>query len=68
VKLGEEQAVTELKTDPALLNALQKALRHIKTASEAHEQRISFIIGNLSKRPDVTRADVERVLAEQEGN
>jgi hypothetical protein len=59
--------VPELKTDPALLNALQKALRHNTTANEVHEQRISFIMGNLNRSSGVTRAQVEKVLADQEG-
>jgi hypothetical protein len=55
------------KTSEALLKALQEATTHPLGPEELEQQRVSFILGSLSEKSDVTRARVEEVLAEQEG-
>ena len=59
--------MTELKTNPSLLDALQKASAQPPTAEEIESQRVSFIMGALKHDSPVTRAQVQNVLAKQEG-
>lgn len=58
--------MTELKSKPSLLEALQKASRRDLTADEVRQQRISFIMGSV-RSDDITRAKVQDVLDKQEG-
>jgi hypothetical protein len=66
-RLVEEEAMPELKTDEALLRALERAAARPLTEKEIHSQRGSFIMGTIKDNSTITRARVERVLAEQEG-
>jgi len=59
--------MTELQTKPALLAALKKAAARPLTEREARQQRVSFILGMVSDKSNVTREKVEQVLAKQEG-
>ena len=59
--------MTELKTKPSLLTALESAAKHAHTADELHTQRISFVMASVSEKGGVTRSRVEEVLAQQEG-
>jgi hypothetical protein len=58
---------TDLKTDPGLLERLAMAASRSITRSELHEQRISFIIGNLPKDSTITRDQIVSVLNRVEG-
>jgi hypothetical protein len=62
-----EAALTNLKTDGALLEALERSADHVITASELHNQRVSFIMGSVSEGNGLTRERVEQILAQQEG-
>lgn len=59
--------MTEVKTKPALLEALRVAAATQQTADEIQKQRVSFIIGMLKDDSTVSRAKVSEVLAAQEG-
>lgn len=59
--------MTKLKTNEALLRALEAAASGKLTADELHEQRVSFVMGSLKSTSGVTRAQVENVISEQEG-
>lgn len=56
-----------LKTDPALVKALEEAAKSSMTAAEIEQQRVSFIMGSLSANSEITRARVEEILAQQKG-
>lgn len=58
--------MTDLKTNQSLLKALEQATRPL-TAEERHRQRVSFIMGSLKPESSITRAQIESVLANQEG-
>ncbi|UGY00124.1 hypothetical protein [Bradyrhizobium quebecense] len=57
----------ELKTDPELLAALKRALALPQTPEEVKQQRLSFIMGSLKSTNEITRAEVQEILAQQEG-
>lgn len=59
--------MTDLKTDESLLRALKRASEYTPSQEELHRQRVSFIMGTLSDRNTVTRAQVEEILAQHEG-
>jgi hypothetical protein len=59
--------MAELKTDPALLIALKHALALPQTPEEIEQQRLSFIMGSLKSTNEITRAQVQEILAQQEG-
>lgn len=61
------RTMTNLRTKDSLLRALEKASARAPTAEELRKQRVSFIMGSLKESSGVTRARVEQVLAEQEG-
>jgi hypothetical protein len=53
--------------DRDLLEAMEKAAKRKLSSEEIHAQRVSFVLSSLPKDSRVTRAEVERILAEQEG-
>jgi hypothetical protein len=57
----------DLKTDAGLLKRLEQAAHHKMTREELHQQRVSFILGAMSKDSTVTRHQVEEILAKGEG-
>lgn len=59
--------MTELKTDSALLRALEEAARRQPSADEIVEQRVSFIMGSLGESSTVSRKRVTEILAAHEG-
>lgn len=59
--------LADLKTDAALLMALEKSSTRKQTADEIREQRVSFIYGAINNKTDVTRSRIQEVLAEQQG-
>jgi hypothetical protein len=59
--------MVDLKTDKALLSALEKAATRELTEREIRSQRVSFVMGTVKSGSAITRARVEQVLAEQEG-
>lgn len=59
--------MSELKTSEQLLKAISDAARRGPTASELRNQRVSFIMGSLDKKSGVTREQVRKVLAAQDG-
>jgi hypothetical protein len=57
--------VERLKTNAALLKALEKA-SHVKPSSgELLEQRVSFIYGSIGGEGAVTREKIKQILREQ---
>ena len=62
-----EEGMADLRTNEALLRALRKASEIRPTAEELHRQRVSFIMGIVKDDSGITRARVEQVLANQEG-
>lgn len=59
--------LNELKTDPSLLEALKRSAGHKPTAAEIEEQRLSFVMGALKTSNNITRAEVQDILAQQGG-
>ncbi len=59
--------MTDLKTDESLLSELRSAATRIPTAEELEKQRVSFVMGSLGKNSTATRAQVEEILARQDG-
>jgi hypothetical protein len=59
--------MTDLKTKESTLRALEKATRTPITPAEIRDQRLSFIMGSLDTDSPMTRAQVQQILAEQEG-
>lgn len=59
--------MTGLVTDKVLLEALQRSAKRGLSADEVRTQRISFIMGSLSDESTVTKEQISRVLAAQEG-
>ena len=55
------------RTDPTLLRALEKAAKQRLTPEELRSQRVSYILSSLARESLITREQVERVLANQEG-
>jgi hypothetical protein len=63
-----EALMTDLKTQEALLGALREASARAVTPEELHAQRVSFIMGSVKAESGITREQVQRVLAKQEGS
>ncbi|MGC1687661.1 MAG: hypothetical protein WA734_18685 [Candidatus Acidiferrales bacterium] len=59
--------MAELKTDPQLLAALKRALTLPQSPEDIEQQRLSFIMGSLKHTNEITRAEVQDILAQQEG-
>ena len=59
--------MTNLKTKESTLLALEKAARIPLTPAEIREQRVSFIMGSIDTDSPMTRAEVQEILAKQEG-
>lgn len=57
----------ELKTDPALLAALKRALALPQTPEQVEQQRLSFVMGSLKSTNGITRSEVKEILAQQKG-
>ncbi len=59
--------MTELHTNQALLRALRASSAREMTADQLRKQRVSFIMGSVDDKSGITHAQVEKVLAAQEG-
>lgn len=59
--------MADLRTKPALLEALQRAATKSLTHEEVREQRVSFVMASLKEGSGVTRAQVNRELANRDG-
>ncbi|MEX0971506.1 MAG: hypothetical protein WD046_13795 [Paracoccaceae bacterium] len=55
------------ETDPNLDRDLRIAAQQKMTAAEIYRQRVSFILGSVSEKSHVTKEDVVRILAKQDG-
>jgi|HigsolmetaAR204D_1030405.scaffolds.fasta_scaffold12944_4 hypothetical protein len=58
--------MTNLQTDPKLLEALEKAVQEPVTAETIRKQRVSFIMGVLGNESTITRERVTEILARHE--
>ena len=58
-------AVERLKTNSALLKALEKASQAKPSSGELLEQRVSFIFGSIDSDGGVTRDKIKQMLVEQ---
>ena len=56
-----------VKGDPRVLEALEKASARQMTAEERRQQKVSFIVGTMGDDSTITREKVEKILAEQDG-
>jgi hypothetical protein len=63
----EEEMPEDLKTNAALLEALKRASVRGPTADEVAKQRLSFVMGSLKTTNEITRAEVQQILNQQEG-
>ena len=57
----------DLKTDAGLLEKLAEAAKRPMSKDELRAQKISFIVGSLSKDSTVTRQQIEEALRNAEG-
>lgn len=55
------------RSDPKLIQALEEAAKRGLTPEELRRQRVSYVLSSLPKESAITREQVERVLARQEG-
>ncbi len=58
-------ALTKLKTDASLIQALEKAASHKPSAAEIFEQKVSFIYGSIKDDTGVTRERIKQILDER---
>lgn len=58
----------ELKTDARLLERLERAAKTPTSPAQIEKQRISFIMGSISEKSLVTRHEVTKILAAQNGS
>lgn len=56
-----------VKSDSNLLEKLYHAAHRALSKEELHQQRVSFIYGNLPKDSTITRDQVEQAIARFEG-
>jgi len=56
------------KTDPALIERLERAAKHEMSAGEIRRQRVSFVYGNLPHDNPMTRNQVAEAIARTEGD
>lgn len=59
--------MTDLRTDEALLRALQKAASRTPSFEQLERQRLSFVMGALPDDNKMTREQVQSVIERQEG-
>jgi hypothetical protein len=59
--------MVELKTPPEVLEALHRSATTYLSSRELHDQRVSFIMGMLKESSNITRARVEEVIADRDG-
>jgi hypothetical protein len=52
-----------LKTDPSLLNKLQRAAGHKPSQAQIVEQRVSYVYGSVKPSSGVTREQVRNVIS-----
>jgi hypothetical protein len=57
--------VEKLKTNVALLKALEKASHAKPSTGELLEQRVSFIYGSIGAEGALTREKIKQILVEQ---
>jgi hypothetical protein len=63
----KDKQMTDLKTNESTLQAIQRAILNPLSPEDIRKQRVSFIMGSLNTDSHVTRAQVQNILAEQEG-
>jgi hypothetical protein len=63
----EDEMQQNLKTNPSLLEALKRSAERTPTSAEIEEQRVSFIMGALKTTNNITRSEVQEILAQQGG-
>lgn len=56
-----------LKDERQLLETLVKSIHTKQTPAQIREQRVSFVVGSLGKDSTVTRDQVRKELAKQDG-
>lgn len=60
--------MNDIKTDGALLRALEAAAQRKQTAEEVQSQRVSYIMGMVRQNENVTKSRILAVLADQNGD
>jgi hypothetical protein len=58
--------VLGLKTDSALLEALERVAQQEVSVADLREQRVSFVFGSMSVDSAVTRDQVKRAIERQD--
>lgn len=59
--------MTKFKTDSRLMEALRAAAGSKMTKAQIRSQKISFVMSAVDEKNGITRADVERMIDESEG-
>lgn len=59
--------MVELKSDPQLLSALKAAAKGGVPAEQAHQQKVSYILGAVSEKSNITEDIIEEILNEPKG-
>lgn len=60
--------MTDLRTDPSLIEALNAAAKARIPASQLRAQKVSYILGAVSDESKITKERVEEVLSQLEGS
>ncbi|WP_299589747.1 hypothetical protein [uncultured Tateyamaria sp.] len=66
-KINRGRKMSEVATSPALLDKLLAAAKRSLTEREIREQKVSFIISSVDDDSTITKAQVERVIRDFEG-
>ena len=57
----------ELKTDPNLINAIERSAGQSMTPTQVREQRVSFVMSGLREGSKVSRDEVNLIIDQREG-
>ncbi|WP_428505142.1 hypothetical protein [Roseateles sp.] len=57
-----------LKSDPAVLQALERAAKMSQSPEQRFEQRVSFVFGSLGKNNTMTKDQVRQQLRREMGD
>ncbi|UWR37692.1 hypothetical protein [Sulfitobacter sp. W074] len=59
--------MTEIRSDEALMKVLRAAAGAKMTKAQIRSQKVSFVMSAVDEKNGITRADVERMIDESEG-
>lgn len=60
--MGKPATTTVHRKDPKVLEALRDAAGRPMTSEDRHKQRVSFIMGTMSRDSTITREEVKKII------